>query len=481
MPDLSLLPPSATIEGPDLRIGGCSLSEVAQEYGTPAYVIDEQALRARAREYLHAFTSRHRRSRVCFAVKAYPSVSMIRVLVSEGLGCDVVGAGELRMALAAGADPASIVLHGNAKSDDDITAAIEAGIGYVVIEGLDDNDRDERLGRQGRAGVPRGRDFFSVLPGDQYLRKRPMARIVEPLRMMGAHIDGRSGGRLAPLAIRGGGRRTRAVEFAGPLASAQVKSALLPAGLSAAGETTVSEPAKSRDHTERMFRFFNVEVREQDTAVTLRGRQALRPNGPIEIPSDLSSAAFFMVAACIVPGSDLLIKNVGVNPTRTGIIDALQSMGADISLLNPREQAGEPVADIRVQYRKLRAAEIAGTMIPRAIDEIPVLSVAASYAEGTTIIRDASELRVKESDRIATMAAELKKLGATVKELRDGMEITGRDALDGAVCESHGDHRIAMSMAVAGLAARGETVVRDTEWIDTSFPGFERLLRQAAY
>ena len=331
------------------------------------------------------------------------------------------------------------------------------------------------------AGLLAGQDFFSVLTGDQYLRKRPMARIVEPLRMMGAHIDGRSGGRLAPLAIRGGGRRTRAVEFAGPVASAQVKSALLLAGLYAEGETTVSEPAKSRDHTERMFRFFNVEVREQDTAVTLRGRQALRPNGPIEIPSDLSSAAFFMVAACIVPGSDLLIKNVGVNPTRTGIIDALQSMGADISLLNPREQAGEPVADIRVQYRKLRAAEIAGTMIPRAIDEIPVLSVAASYAEGTTIIRDASELRVKESDRIATMAAELKKLGATVKELRDGMEITGRDALDGAVCESHGDHRIAMSMAVAGLAARGETVVRDTEWIDTSFPGFERLLRQAAY
>ena len=188
-----------------------------------------------------------------------------------------------------------------------------------------------------------------------------------------------------------------------------------------------------------------------------------------------------MVAACIVPGSDLLIKNVGVNPTRTGVIDVLLLMGADITLQNPREQAGEPVADIRVRHAKLRAAQIEGAMIPRAIDEIPVLSVAASYAEGTTIIKDAAELRVKESDRIATMAAELKKLGAAVKELRDGMEIIGRDALDGAVCESHGDHRIAMSLAVAGLAARGETVVRDTEWIDTSFPGFERLLRQAAY
>lgn len=331
------------------------------------------------------------------------------------------------------------------------------------------------------AGLLAGQDFFSILTGDQYLRKRPMARVVEPLRRMGAAIDGRSGGGLAPLSIRGGGPKTRAIDYTSPVASAQVKSALLLAGLYAHGETTVNEPSKSRDHTERMFRFFNVEVRERGTAVTLRGRQALRPKGPLEIPADISSAAFFMVAACIVPGSDLLIKNVGVNPTRTGIIDVLLSMGADIALRNPREQAGEPVADIRVRHRKLRAARIEGAMVPRAIDEIPVLSVAAAYAGGTTIIKDAAELRVKESDRIATMAAELKKMGATVKELPDGMEITGRDSLDGAVCESHGDHRIAMSLAVAGLAARGETVVRDTEWIDTSFPGFERLLRQAAY
>jgi 3-phosphoshikimate 1-carboxyvinyltransferase len=331
------------------------------------------------------------------------------------------------------------------------------------------------------AGLLAGQEFFSVLTGDQYLRKRPMARIAEPLRAMGARIDGRSGGTLAPLAIRGGGRRTSAIDFTSPVASAQVKSALLLAGLYAEGETAVSEPSKSRDHTERMFRFFGVEVREQGARVALRGRQALRPKGPIDIPADISSAAFFLVAACIVPGSDLLIKNVGVNPTRTGIIDVLLSMGADIALRNPREQAGEPVADIRVRHRKLRAAQIAGATIPRAIDEIPVLSVAAAYAGGTTVIKDAAELRVKESDRIATMARELKKLGAAVRELPDGMEITGREALDGAVCESHGDHRIAMSMAVAGLAARGETVVRDAGWIDTSFPGFERLLRQAAY
>jgi 3-phosphoshikimate 1-carboxyvinyltransferase len=201
----------------------------------------------------------------------------------------------------------------------------------------------------------------------------------------------------------------------------------------------------------------------------------------LEIPSDISSAAFFMVAASIVPGSDLLIKNIGVNPTRTGIIDILSEMGADISLLNQREQAGEPVADIRVKHKKLRGVRIAGDVVPRAIDEIPVLAVAAAYAEGKTVIQDASELRVKESDRIATIAAELRKMGVAILERPDGMEIAGKNALEGAVCESHGDHRIAMSMAVAGLAARGETVVRDCGWIDTSFPGFERLLRQAAY
>jgi 3-phosphoshikimate 1-carboxyvinyltransferase len=331
------------------------------------------------------------------------------------------------------------------------------------------------------AGLLAGQNFFSILSGDQYLRKRPMARVVEPLRQMGAQIDGRSGGQLAPLSIRGGGGRIRAIEYASPIASAQVKSALLLAGLYADGETSVVEPSKSRDHTERLLRFFGVEVREEGNRVTVRGGQRLRAGGPLMIPSDLSSAAFFLVAASIVPGSDLLIRNVGVNPTRTGVIDVLLSMGADISLGNRREQAGEPVADIRVRYKKLRAVQVSGGVIPRAIDEIPVLSVAAACAEGTTIIRDAAELRVKESDRIASMAAELRKLGVAVTELPDGMEITGRPALTGAACESHGDHRIAMSMAVAGLAARGETVVRDTGWIDTSFPGFERLLKLAAY
>ncbi len=331
------------------------------------------------------------------------------------------------------------------------------------------------------AGLLAGQEFYSVLTGDQYLRKRPMARIVDPLRLMGARIDGRSGGRLAPLAIRGGGKKTRAIEFTSPVASAQVKSALLLAGLYADGTTTVCEPSKSRDHTERLFRFFGVELEQRGSCVMLKGRQELRPNGPIDVPADISSAAFFMVAACIVPYSDLLIKNVGVNPTRTGVIDVLRSMGADILLEDLREQAGEPVADIRVRHAKLRAVHIAGETIPRAIDEIPVLAVAAAYAEGTTVIRDASELRVKESDRIATMAGELRKLGVEVAERPDGMEIKGRETLRGAECESHGDHRIAMSMAVAGLAAEGETIVRDTGWIETSFPGFEQSLKQVAY
>jgi 3-phosphoshikimate 1-carboxyvinyltransferase len=354
------------------------------------------------------------------------------------------------------------------------------------LDGLSEPDSVLDLGNSGTglrlmAGLLAGQNFFSVLTGDRFLRKRPMARIVDPLRRMGAMIDGRSDARLAPLAIRGGGGRIKPLDFISPIASAQVKSALLLAGLYAEGATSVTEPSKSRDHTERLLRFFGVEVREEGTRVTVQGRQRLRARGPLGIPADISSAAFFLVAASIVPGSDLTLKNVGVNPTRTGIIDVLSSMGADISLENRGEQAGEPVADIRVRYHRLHAARIDGSVIPRAIDEIPVLAVAASYAEGRTIIKDAAELRVKESDRIATMAAELRKMGASVTELPDGMEITGQEALAAAVCESHGDHRIAMSMAVAGLAARGETTIRDTEWIETSFPGFERLLREAAY
>jgi 3-phosphoshikimate 1-carboxyvinyltransferase len=330
------------------------------------------------------------------------------------------------------------------------------------------------------AGLLAGQSFFSVLTGDRFLVRRPMGRVTDPLRKMGAVIDGRSGGAFAPLSIRGGGK-LHAISFSSPVASAQVKSAVLLAGLYARGETSVSEPSKSRDHTERMLRFFGVELAERGTTVSVRGRQILRAAGRLDLPADLSSAAFFIVAASIVPHSDVTIRNVGVNPTRTGMLDVLSEMGADISLDNRREQAGEPVADIRVRHRRLRAVRIEGGLVPRTIDELPVLSVAAALAEGKTIIRDAAELRVKETDRIAAMAAELRKMGVEVKELPDGMEVYGRDVLDGAECESHGDHRIAMSLAVAGLAGRGETIVRDTGWIDTSFPGFEETFRKAAY
>lgn len=367
----------------------------------------------------------------------------------------------------------------------------ERGSGILTVEGKGLDGLKEPagvldLGNSGTgmrllAGLLAGQDFFSVLSGDQYLVKRPMGRITDPLRRMGAVIDGRSGGALAPLAIRGAGRAARAIEYASPIASAQVKSAVLLCGLHAEGVTAVTEPSKSRDHTERLLRFFGVEVKEDGFRVSLAGRQRLRAPGELVIPADISSAAFFLVAAAIVPGSDLLIRNVGVNPTRTGIIDVLAAMGADITLERRREQAGEPVADIRVRHRRLRAVQIGGEMIPRAIDEIPVIAVAAAFAEGTTVVRDASELRVKESDRIASVAAELRKMGAEVRECADGMEVTGRERLIGAVCESHGDHRIAMSMAVAGLAASGETTVRDAQWIETSFPGFGRLLAQTAY
>jgi 3-phosphoshikimate 1-carboxyvinyltransferase len=367
----------------------------------------------------------------------------------------------------------------------------DLGEGHLVVHGKGRNGLAEPagvldLGNSGTgmrllAGLLAGQDFFSVLTGDEYLVRRPMGRITGPLRSMGAVIDGRSGGTLAPLAIRGAGRNTRSIDYVSPVASAQVKSAVLLCGLFSRGTTTVSEPHKSRDHTERMLRFFGVDVREEELRVSVQGEQTLRPKGRLDIPADISSAAFFLVAASVVPGSDLLIRNVGVNPTRTGILDVLSAMGADIVLLDRREQAGEPVADIRVRHRRLRSTTVGGDLVPRLIDEIPVIAVAAACAEGTTVIRDAAELRVKESDRISVMAGELRKLGAGVRELPDGMEIQGAGSLRGAVCESRGDHRIAMSIAVAGLVAAGMTTVRDVEWIDTSFPGFEQLLRQTAY
>lgn len=326
-------------------------------------------------------------------------------------------------------------------------------------------------------GLLAGQAFFSVVTGDQYLRKRPMKRVVEPLSRMGARILGRSQGNLAPLAICGGA--LNAIGYESPVSSAQVKSALMLAGLYADGETSVREPNLSRDHSERMFRLFGASVETFNNGVTVRGGHELEARD-IVVPGDISSAAFFMVAALITPSSELLIRNVGVNPTRTGVIDILTAMGGNIQLLNQREISGEPVADLLVRSSRLKGIEIAGSVVPRAIDEFPAICVAAACAEGKTVLRDARELRVKETDRITAMAVNLRRLGVNVEEREDGMEIDGLERLGGGATESCGDHRIAMSMAVAGLVSGSGISIDDTACIATSFPSFFTLLDQVA-
>jgi 3-phosphoshikimate 1-carboxyvinyltransferase len=327
-------------------------------------------------------------------------------------------------------------------------------------------------------GLLSGQSFFSVLTGDKYLRKRPMKRVVEPLNKMGARISGRSGGTLAPLAITGGG--LTGIEYNSPIASAQVKSALMLAALYASGETRVTEPSLSRDHSERMFRFFGADLDISDRAVVVRGGKELHAQ-EIIVPGDISSAAFFIVAALIIPGSELLIKNVGVNPTRTGVIDILKSMGGSIILQNEREVSGEPVADILVRHSRLKGIEISGDVVPRAIDEFPVICIAASLAEGKTLIKDARELRVKETDRIAAIAAGLRAVGSgNIVENDDGMEIEGVEYLEGGTVKSFGDHRIAMSLSIAALASRNELHIDDVSSVATSFPGFFNILQKVA-
>jgi 3-phosphoshikimate 1-carboxyvinyltransferase len=322
-------------------------------------------------------------------------------------------------------------------------------------------------------GLLSGQKFFSVLTGDKYLRRRPMKRVVAPLAEMGARIWGRGGGDLAPLAIQG--VPLRSMEYASPIASAQVKSALLLAGLYAPGETTVREPHLSRDHSERMLAWFGAEVRPFTGGVTMTGRPQLQGR-EVFVPGDISSAAFFLVAALIVPGSELLVRNVGINPTRSGIIDILRDMGGDLTLLDERQLSGEPVADILVRSSRLKGIEIGGEVVPRAIDEFPVISVAAACAEGTTVIRDARELRVKETDRIAAMVSGLTSVGAQVEGTEDGMIISGVEQLTGGHVESCGDHRIAMSLAIAALTAAGPVTIGDTGCTATSFPNFWPLL-----
>ncbi len=326
-------------------------------------------------------------------------------------------------------------------------------------------------------GLLAGQRFFSVLTGDQYLRKRPMKRVVGPLGQMGAVIHGRDGGEKAPLAIVGGA--LTGISYVSPVASAQVKSAILLAGLYADGVTTVTEPHRSRDHSERMLAHFGADVRVTETGAAVSGGREM-DGREIVVPGDISSAAFFLVAGLIVPGSELLIKGVGVNPTRTGIIDILVAMGGDITLVNERTLSGEPVADLQVRSSSLKGIEIGGDLVPRAIDEFPVVAIAAAFAQGLTTIRDARELRVKETDRIAATAANLRAAGVCVEETDDGMIVTGRGVLDGCSVDSRGDHRIAMAMLIGGLAASAPITVTDTACIATSFPRFLPLLEEVA-
>ncbi len=318
------------------------------------------------------------------------------------------------------------------------------------------------------------RHFFTVT-GDKSLRSRPMLRVVKPLREMGAQIWGREGGGKAPLAISG--QNLQPIHYHSPIASAQVKSCILLAGLMIDGETIITEPERSRDHSERMLSAFGANIEVYGNTVCLKGRSQLHGQ-EVTVPGDISSAAYWLVAGAIVPDADLLILNVGVNPTRTGILEVLLEMGADITLENPREVTGEPVADLRVRSSQLKAVAIGGAIIPRLIDEIPILAVAASLAEGTTIIRDAAELRVKESDRITVTAKCLNQMGANITELPDGMEIKGGCSLVGAEVDSCDDHRIAMSMAIAALVAKGKTVISHAECAAISYPSFIPTLQK---
>ena len=318
------------------------------------------------------------------------------------------------------------------------------------------------------AGLLAAHPFFSVISGDRSLRSRPMDRVVRPLGQMGAEIMGRGQDALAPLAIRGG--ELKGIDYAMPVASAQLKSCLLIAGLFARGQTTIHEPAASRDHTERLLQVMGADVETDGLTVTV-SRSDLFPMN-VRVPGDISTSAFWLVLGCCHPNASIKIRRVGINPRRTGVLDVLQAMGAKVSIENVKEDGGEPSADLTAESSQLQATEIRGDIIPRVIDELPVLALAACFAEGTTVIRDAHELRVKESDRIRATVNGLTRLGAQVEERTDGMVIHGTGKLTGGECQSYGDHRIAMTMGIAGLLAQGETGVSGAEAASVSYPGF---------
>jgi 3-phosphoshikimate 1-carboxyvinyltransferase len=325
------------------------------------------------------------------------------------------------------------------------------------------------------SGILAGQDFETIITGDESLSKRPMGRIIEPLSKMGVEICSNDG--LLPLTIKGN-NPLKAMNYICDKSTAQVKSAVLFAGLYADGATTYTEPEKSRDHSERMLKAFGADVRVNGNSVTIYPAQKLLPQD-ITVPGDISSAVFFIAAALIVPGSSLTIKNVGVNPTRDGFIDVLKRMGAEISLINLREISNEPVCDIEVKYSKLKAANIDASIVPRMVDEIPVFVLIATQAEGITKISGAGELKVKETDRIAAVASQFKKLGAQVEALDDGFIISGNGGipLNGNLLDSFEDHRIAMTLSIASLIAGGETIIKDSNCASISFPNFYEVLK----
>ena len=362
---------------------------------------------------------------------------------------------------------------------------IERDRGNIIVHGvglygLKAPAEPLEMGNSGTAmrlliGLLSGQPFDTVLKGDESLSSRPMNRVINPLALMGANIQSSDGG-TAPLTIRGN-QSLKAVEYDMPMASAQVKSCLLLAGLYAKGETVVREPAPTRDHSERMLRGFGCEVTTDGGEIRMQGQQSLG-SCDIDVPADISSAAFFMVAASIARDSEIKLEHVGVNPTRTGIIEILRLMGGDITLSNQSEVGGEPVADITVRSANLKGIEIPESLVPLAIDEFPVLFVAAACAEGETILTGAEELRVKESDRIQVMADGLSVLGVKVSPTNDGIRIQG-GVYGGGEIDSHGDHRIAMAFSVAAIRAEAAIKINNCANVNTSFPGFVKIASTA--
>jgi 3-phosphoshikimate 1-carboxyvinyltransferase len=355
----------------------------------------------------------------------------------------------------------------------------EVTIHGVGKHGLKEPKEPLYLGNSGTSmrllsGLLSGQSFDSVLTGDSSLESRPMRRVTEPLTQMGAQIETQPDG-TAPLKIKGG-RQLKGIHYDMPVASAQVKSCLLLAGMYAEGETVVTEPAPTRDHTERMLNGFSYPVKRQGNKAIIDSNGTLKACD-IDVPSDISSAAFFLVGASIAPGSDVTLRHVGINPTRTGIIDILKMMGADIEIFNEKTVGGEPVADLRVRYRPLKGIDIPEELVPLAIDEFPVLFVAAACAEGQTRLTGAKELRVKESDRIQVMADGLQALGVDATPTEDGMVIN-QSPISGGEVDSHGDHRIAMAFSIAGLRATDTITILDCQNVNTSFPEFKALVSE---